>query len=82
MSKDAHTVPRIDASQLPSDVGTCHQLIQQLCSTLNELQQRNQQLEHRVEQLCRHQFGPRSEKDPGQPWLFEEATTVSPDEAA
>ena len=77
MGRDAHTSPSIDASQLPSDVDTCHQLIQELCSTLNELQRRNQQLEHRVDQLCRHQYGPRSEKDADQPRLFEEPDQAS-----
>ena len=79
MSRDAHTPPPLDASQLPSDLGTCHQLIQELCSTLNEMQRRNHQLEHRVEQLCRHQYGPRSERDPNQPPLFEEPADASPE---
>ena len=77
MSTDAQPAPSIDVSQLPTDVATCHQLIQELCATLNEMHRRNQQLEHRVEQLCRHQYGPRSERDPNQPRLFEEPADAS-----
>ena len=82
MSRDAQPAPSLDASQLPSDVATCHQLIQELCTTVNEMHRRNQQLEHRVEQLCRHQYGPRSERDPNQPRLFEEPADGSSEVSA
>jgi len=75
MSKDAQSP--IDPSQLPNDVGTCHQIIQELSQTVNELHRQNARLEHKVDQLARRHFGPTSEKD-NQPALFED----EPDQAS
>jgi type II secretory pathway component PulJ len=75
MSKDAQSP--IDPSQLPNDVGTCHQIIQELSQTLNDAQRRIAQLEAQQQKLARRHFGPTSEKD-HQPALFED----DPDQAS
>lgn len=60
-----------DASALPNDVTTCHALIAQQFSTIDDLQHKLTQLEHYVAQLVRARFGPRSERlDPNQLTLF------------
>lgn len=60
-----------EASALPSDVTTCHALIQQLEETVTAQQRKLAQLEHSLAQLLRRQYGPRSESfDPRQQTLF------------
>jgi transposase len=59
--------------QMPVDVAGCHCLIHELMTTV---QQRDRQLaaaDHRLEQLLRRLYGPRSERyDPSQPNLFDQ----------
>lgn len=70
MSTDAATVTATPAT-LPDDVATLKALIQELLAALQKSQQRNAQLEHRLDQLLRRVYGQKTEKlDPAQLLLF------------
>jgi transposase len=66
-----------DAAPLPDDLSLCHALIAQQSTALAELERRNEQLAHQLDQLLRRLYGPRSEKvDPNQLSLFDTAATA------
>ena len=75
------------AAPLPNDLELCHEIIRQQAETIRGAQRRIEQLEHQLEQLLRHRFGPRRERvDPGQLRLFtedaaEDVAEVTPEEA-
>jgi transposase len=78
-----------DAPEHPStldDVATLKTMVAELLAALKSAQQRNVQLEHRLDQVLRRMYGQKSERlDPAQRLLFadEEPTpTSSTDEAA
>jgi transposase len=52
----------MEAKQLPENISVCHQMIAQLFETVHQLQRLNGQLEHRIDQLLRRYYGPRSER--------------------
>jgi hypothetical protein len=59
------------AVTLPDDLALCHEIIRQQADTMRDSQRRIEQLEHKVEQLLRRQYGPRREHvDPDQLRLF------------
>ena len=65
--------PPITAEQLPDDVATLKRMILELLVSMQEQQRDNEALQHRLEQLLRRLYGPRSERiDPNQLLLFEE----------
>jgi transposase len=67
------------SSSLPSDVALCHALILEQSAALEELQRRNEQLEHQLDQLLRRLYGPRSERvDPNQLTLFDRGALAEP----
>src|SRR5512143_1300756 len=76
------------AAPLPNELDLCHEIIRQQAATITEAQRRIEQLEHQVEQLLRHQYGPRRESvDPDQPRLFpddapEDMTEDAPEESS
>ena len=56
---------------LPQDLMQCHEIIRKLIAELGKVHQLNEKLEHRLEQLLRAKYGPRSEKiDENQLLLF------------
>jgi transposase len=56
---------------LPNNLSLCHELIRELVEKLSKQERLNKQLQHRLEQLLRARFGPRSEKlDESQLLLF------------
>lgn len=56
---------------LPSDVLSCHKMIHDLVMLINEKEKINDRLQHRLEQLLRAKYGPKTEKlDPNQLLLF------------
>jgi transposase len=70
------------AAPLPEDVALCHEIIRQQAETIRESQRRIGQLEHQVEQLLRHRYGPRRERiDPDQLRLFTDDATDDDSEA-
>lgn len=74
MSTDA-TLSKDDCDQigLPDDVATLHAMIRELLKSLRDSQHAREGLEHRLDQLLRRLYGPRSEKiDPNQLLLFAE----------
>lgn len=76
MSTDAtsSSMDAIDQVGLPDDVDTLHAMIRELLRTLRSTEHRCEGLEHRLDQLLRRLYGPRSEKiDPNQLLLFEDA---------
>jgi transposase len=57
--------------QLPNDVESLKAIVQQLHESLEQARQRNQKLEHQLEQLLKWRFGPRADRlDPNQLTLF------------
>lgn len=65
-----------DASSLPNDVALLQSLVAQLLDTNEQLERRNAQLAHQLDQLLRRLYGPRSERiDPNQLPLFETGGT-------
>lgn len=52
----------MEAKQLPQNISVCHQMIVELFETVRQLQRTNSQLEHRMDQLLRRYYGPRSER--------------------
>jgi transposase len=82
MSTDAATIPATPAT-LPDDVATLKALIGELLAALQKTQQRNAQLEHRLDQLLRRVYGQKSEQlDPAQLLLFLTEQSASSAEAA
>lgn len=77
MSTDASLPSTIDAEGqigLPDDVTTLHAMIRELLKSLRDEQHAREGLEHRLDQLLRRLYGPRSEKiDPSQLLLFADA---------
>src|SRR5690242_10001051 len=70
------------AAPLPDDLALCHEIIRHQAETIRESQRRIGQLEHQVEQLLRHQYGPRRERvDPDQLRLFTDDATDDVTEA-
>jgi len=65
------------AAALPEDLATLQAMVVELLAALKSAQQRNAQLEHRLEQVLRRMYGQKSEKiDPAQRLLFlEDAPT-------
>jgi transposase len=60
-----------DVKSLPQDVETCHEVILSLLETLGGVEQRCEQLEHRLDVLLRQRFGPSAERlDSSQLQLF------------
>jgi transposase len=78
MSKDATHSSTIDASDqigLPDDVDILNRMIRELLKSLRDEQHAREGLEHRLDQLLRRLYGPRSEKiDPNQLLLFLESS--------
>jgi transposase len=71
------------AAPLPDDPALCHEIIRQQADTIRESQRRIEQLEHQVELLLRHQYGPRRESvDPAQLRLFTDDALEDASEAA
>lgn len=69
MSRDA-SPPVI--TDLPDDLAVLKRMIRELLDLLHRSQHRSELLEHRLDQLLRRVYGPRSERiDPGQLSLFE-----------
>jgi len=63
----------VDVKTLPEDVSLLQQMIRELLELLHTTQRKNEQLEHRLDQLLRRLYGRRSERiDPSQLALFEE----------
>ena len=59
------------ADPLPDDLETAHQLIRELLKTLGQQIHLNDKLQHQLEQLLRHRYGPKGERiDPAQLLLF------------
>ena len=74
MSTDA-TLSKDDGNPtgLPDELSTCHAMIRELLKSLRDEQHAREGLEHRLDQLLRRLYGPRSEKiDPSQLLLFAE----------
>lgn len=72
----------MDASSLPNDVALLQALVLQQSTALEELQRRNDQLAHQLDQLLRRLYGPRSERvDPNQLALFDAGALLAPPEA-
>jgi transposase len=68
---DLPPLPRPE--QLPDDSATLKGMLLEVLATLHERQRDYEALQHRVDQLLRRLYGPRSERyDPQQPWLFPE----------
>jgi transposase len=62
----------MDAHSLPDDVAACHDLIQELTTTVTSQGRELEQLKHYIAELLRQRFGPRSERvDPNQLALFD-----------
>lgn len=58
---------------LPDELATCHAMIRELLKSLHHTERRCEGLEHRLDQLLRRLYGPRSEKiDPNQLLLFDD----------
>ena len=65
--------PAITAEQLPDDVATLKRMILELLISMQEQQRDREALQHRLQQLLRRLYGPRSERiDASQLLLFEE----------
>jgi transposase len=63
------------AEQLPDDAATLKSMLLEVLATLHQRDRDNQALRHRVEQLLRRLYGPRSERfHPDQPLLFADLT--------
>lgn len=68
---------------LPDDLAQCHALISELLTSLRQQEREKAQLLHRVEQLLRQLYGPRTEKiDPAQMLLFMEEAVRAAREAS
>lgn len=67
-----------DAS-LPNDLAVCHGMIRELLASYGQLQQRHEQLEHRLDLLLKRLYGPRADRiHPDQPSLFDETGVPEP----
>lgn len=80
MSKDATlSTDACDEIGLPDDVETLHAMVRELLKSLRQEQHAREGLEHRLDQLLRRLYGPRSEKiDPNQLLLFDDAHSEPP----
>jgi transposase len=76
------TLTPLTAEQLPDDAATLKRLVLELLVTLQERDRAHEALRHRLDQLLRRLYGPRSERyDPNQLLLFA-AADAGPDPAA
>jgi hypothetical protein len=67
--------PSITESTLPNNDPLATPIVQELMSTIKNLQHENEQLKHRLDLLLKRIYGPRADKiDPNQKLLFEEQT--------
>jgi transposase len=67
----AVTLTPVTAEQLPDDTATLKRLVLELLVTLQERDRTHEALRHRLDQLLRRLYGPRSERvDPNQLLLF------------
>ena len=51
-----------NATTLPDDLALCHAMIRQLAGELTSERQKNERLEHHMQQLLRWRYGPRSDR--------------------
>jgi transposase len=65
--------PATSELNLPQDLAVCHGMIRELVASNRQLRQRQEQLEHQLDQLLKRLYGPRADKvNPLQPTLFDE----------
>ena len=81
----------LSLTDLPKDIQTLHQMIQDLVEVLEQKNHENDRLRHQIEQIKKSLYGRRSEKITGPQWLFEyagllaaieQASEETPDEKA